>query len=82
MGDGLQLTLRLAEVDAHERVNDTYEQYSDETYPGLPPSASVNCSAAPRSPRMPSSPSSRAEYAPDGPGAGRWISYSGIQYTS
>ena len=33
MGDGLQLTLRLAEMDAYERVNDTYEQYSDETYP-------------------------------------------------
>jgi 2-iminobutanoate/2-iminopropanoate deaminase len=31
--DILQLTLYLADMDAYERVNDTYEQYFDETYP-------------------------------------------------
>lgn len=29
----LQLTLYLAEMDAYERVNETYERYFDETYP-------------------------------------------------
>jgi 2-iminobutanoate/2-iminopropanoate deaminase len=33
MSDVLQLTMYLAEMDAYERVNDTYEQYFDETYP-------------------------------------------------
>jgi 2-iminobutanoate/2-iminopropanoate deaminase len=33
MSDVLQLTLYLAEMDAYERVNDTYEQYFDKTYP-------------------------------------------------
>ncbi|MFC4451142.1 MULTISPECIES: RidA family protein [Halorussus] len=33
MNDVLQLTLYLAEMDAYEQVNDTYEQYFDETYP-------------------------------------------------
>ena len=33
MSDALQLTLYLAEMDAYEQVNDTYEQYFDETYP-------------------------------------------------
>jgi len=33
MGDVLQLTLYLAEMDAYDRVNDSYEQYFDETYP-------------------------------------------------
>lgn len=33
LGDVLQLTLYLAEMDAYERVNDAYEQYFDETYP-------------------------------------------------
>lgn len=33
LSDVLKLTLYLAEMDAYERVNDTYEQYFDETYP-------------------------------------------------
>ena len=31
--DVLQLTLYLAEMDAYEQVNASYEQYFDETYP-------------------------------------------------
>jgi 2-iminobutanoate/2-iminopropanoate deaminase len=31
--DVLKLTLYLAEMDAYERVNDSYEQYFDETHP-------------------------------------------------
>ncbi|MFC4408282.1 RidA family protein [Haloarchaeobius iranensis] len=33
MSDVLQLTLYLAEMDAYQRVNDTYEHYFDEAYP-------------------------------------------------
>ncbi|MFC4407859.1 RidA family protein [Haloarchaeobius iranensis] len=33
MSDVLQLTLYLAEMDAYERVNDTYKQYFEETFP-------------------------------------------------
>ena len=31
--DVLQLTLYLTDMDAYERVNETYEQYFDEAYP-------------------------------------------------
>ena len=33
MDDVLQLTLYLADMDAYEQVNETYERYFEETYP-------------------------------------------------
>ena len=33
MDDVLQLTLYLADMDAYESVNETYERYFDDTYP-------------------------------------------------